>query len=96
MDNRGDIISPIIHDREEKEILLFDFIPSDEDIEEEVAFEVLLDEINSLLTPRQRQILSLYLSGYTQEEISKELRISQRAVEKHFQKIRKAVRKILF
>lgn len=51
------------------------------DLEEELKVEF-WRVVNTLLTPRQRQVIRLYADGYTQMEIAKKLNVNQSSITK--------------
>lgn len=67
------------------EITLKDMIPDCED-----CSQINVNEWLSRLDERQRRIVNLYVDGYSQEEIAKEIGISQAQVSRHLGKVRKS------
>lgn len=77
------------NDKGEEEMLP---IPGDFCLPEDVAItNIMIEEINSLLSEAQKYIFELLLQGYTSAEISRIKRTSRAAVSKNLKKIRRKV-----
>lgn len=80
---------PVGDDTEGRDLKLEDIIGKDEDI----LFPLILEDYLNKLKPKDQQIIRLLICGYTQQEISTMLSVSQPYVSRRLSKFRDLLRK---
>ena len=70
------------------------YIPSKENVEEDVLLKIIFNEYTSRLKDRDKQIFLLFNEGYKQDEIGKLVGCSQAQVSRVKKKLRKYLEKL--
>lgn len=74
--------------------IFMNYIPSKENVEEDVLLKIIFNEYTSRLKDRDKQIFLLFNEGYKQDEIGKLVGCSQAQVSRVKKKLRKYLEKL--
>lgn len=80
--------APVENSNGDKEICLGDTLQSNNNVESEVEFKIMLEKIIETLTEEEKKILLLRVKGYTFKQIADELGISERQMNFRLKKMR--------
>lgn len=86
--------APVENSNGDKEICLGDTLQSNNYVESEVEFKIMLEKITKTLTEEEKKILLLRVRGYTFKQIADELGISERQMNFRLKKMRNKLQEL--